>query len=156
MCTAFTGHCSYILSCLRWSFESLWRSPLSVDFLEWIILYLNEQTFIRQLTETLDIWDVFSRIFTFNKWFDAWENSLNSHWWVGDLILFEALGRWGIWPSNLPTYISWGIWLKFFKKVKCPCFQCYQEIKMWFLWLTYYPLAFLFLFLCMSTWLQVV
>lgn len=39
MCTAFTGHCSYILSCLRWSFESLWRSPLNVDFLEWIILF---------------------------------------------------------------------------------------------------------------------
>ena len=64
MCTAFTGHCSSIsLSCLRRSFESLWKSLLNVDFLEWIISFkFNEQTFPRQLSKTLEASGAFDHL----------------------------------------------------------------------------------------------
>ena len=65
----------------------------------------------------------------FNKRFDAWENSLNSHWWVGDLILFEALGRWGIWPSNLPTTYPGEFDQNFLKKWNARFFSVIKKSK---------------------------
>ena len=69
MCTTFMGH---------GAFARLWKIMSDVGFMEW-----NEQTYVRQLSETLDIL-VVSNAWCFRKF-------LYSHWWVGDLTLFEVL-----------------------------------------------------------------
>ena len=69
MCTTFMGH---------GAFARLWKNMSDVGFMEW-----NEQTYVRQLSETLDIL-VVSHAWCIRKF-------LYSHWWVGDLTLFEVL-----------------------------------------------------------------
>ena len=59
----FTGHC-FCTHCVVTAFLSLWKTLLNVGFLECTIL-LKWTSSVRQLSETLDISVIFSRIFTF-------------------------------------------------------------------------------------------
>ena len=58
MCSALLQYSMFV-----GAFESLLKSLLNVGFLE--MKNFNEQTTVRQLSETLDISAVFSRMFTF-------------------------------------------------------------------------------------------
>ena len=98
MCTTFTGQCSFI-HCFAGAFERLSKNLLKVGFLEW-----NEQTYLRQLSETLYISVVFSRLFAFEKKGRRMRKYLNSRWWVGGFAAFWSASQWGIWPSKLQTY----------------------------------------------------
>ena len=83
--------------------------------------YWHEQTCVTQLSETwLDIWVLFSRMFTFEQMVWRMGKFWNSRWWVGIFYAFWSASWWGFRSSKLPTYP--GIWPKFFKKVKSPAF----------------------------------
>ena len=81
MCTALTGHCPYI-HCFVGAFESLWKSALNGGFLEITQFYWNEQTYVRQLSETSDV-EFQLCLVRYLFW--------KCHWWVGDLMLIVAL-----------------------------------------------------------------
>ena len=83
--------------------------------------YWHEQTCVTQLSETwLDIWVLFSRMFTFEQMVWRMGKFWNSRWWVGIFDAFWSASWWGFRSSKLPTYP--GIWPKFFKEVKSPAF----------------------------------
>ena len=78
--------------------------------------YWNEQTSVRQLSETwLDIgFRLVGCMFTFEQMVWRMGKFLNSRWWVGVFDAFWRVSWWGIRPSKLPTYP--GIWPNFSKK----------------------------------------
>ena len=68
--------------------------------------YWNEQTSVRQLSETwLDIgFRLVGCMFTFEQMVWRMGKFLNSRWWVGVFDAFWRVSWWGIRPSKLPTY----------------------------------------------------
>ena len=61
-----------------------------MGFLEWKML-LKWQNPLKTVFRDLNILVVISRIFTFEWKVWSLRKFLNSHWWVGDLVLFEVL-----------------------------------------------------------------
>ena len=60
MCTTFMGQCSFTIFLVH--LQGFEKNMSDVGFMEW-----NEQTYLRQLSETLDILVVSCRLFTFWK-----------------------------------------------------------------------------------------
>lgn len=79
-----------ILTILLGYLRTFKKDPLNVSVLEWKML-LKWQNLLKTVFRDLNVLVVIRRIFTFEWKVWSLRKFLNSHWWVGDLALFEVL-----------------------------------------------------------------